>query len=671
MSATGDRGRGAREGKRMKRFVVVATAVTLVAGVLALAPTGASAAKGSTRVTGRRMSVEFRGKTAPLRRLASFGTAPRGGHAEPWLGRHPGGDTEAASLFPVTGWTIPSTPNLPVSTTTTGLVKSWDALNHFDSRYANGGNQFSLEPPDQGLCVGNGFVMETVNDVLQVYNGSGRPLIHGNPGVSDLSVGLSINEFYGDPPSFDRVHNKFGPELFDVSCYYDQATGRWFHLADELDENHSTGAFTGAGEIDLAVSTSSDPLGAWRLYAIDTVNDGTGGTPNHHCDLGPCFADYPHIGADANGVYLTTNEYSFFGDGFSGAQLYALSKADLVAGAVSPRTVYFQNLTVPELGQRAFTLRAAQSRPTSFVSDNGGTEYFVSSTAGDGSETGNTTGGSDKIVVWGLTGSQTLAGSATPQLALEHDVVTTLPYVFPPLALQRQGPTPLLDCINQGVDCVGDPAPFVQKGPYPLDGADTRVMSSSFAGGVLWSTVATALKGSGGSDFSADNNYAPTPVNQKVGVLYFGLTPTWSRETLSATVRQQGYVGVGNANLIFPSLAMADGTTGLMGATIVGPGRYPAAAYIRFAIGSAPSIVRVAASGVGPDDGFTGTFEGEFEPRWGDYGYAVPGASGSVWFAAEYIHQRCSFNTFLADSTCGFTRSFFANWGTRITQVKP
>jgi hypothetical protein len=33
---------------------------------------------------------------------------------------------------------------------------SWDGLNFFDSRFANGGNQFSVEPPDQGLCVGNG-----------------------------------------------------------------------------------------------------------------------------------------------------------------------------------------------------------------------------------------------------------------------------------------------------------------------------------------------------------------------------------------------------------------------------------------------------------------------------------------------------------------------------------
>ena len=53
------------------------------------------------------------------------------------------------------------------------LKLSFDGLNHRDQRLANGGNQFSLEPPDQGLCVGNGFVMETVNDVIRVFDTAG------------------------------------------------------------------------------------------------------------------------------------------------------------------------------------------------------------------------------------------------------------------------------------------------------------------------------------------------------------------------------------------------------------------------------------------------------------------------------------------------------------------
>ena len=74
------------------------------------------------------------------------------------------------------------------------LNLSFDGLNHRQQRLANGGNQFSVEPPDQGLCVGNGFVMETVNDVIRVFDTAGNPLT----GVVDQ------NSFYGYPPAINR-----------------------------------------------------------------------------------------------------------------------------------------------------------------------------------------------------------------------------------------------------------------------------------------------------------------------------------------------------------------------------------------------------------------------------------------------------------------------------------
>ena len=54
------------------------------------------------------------------------------------------------------------------------LKTSFEGLNHFINRFGvNNGNQFSLEPPDQGLCAGRGKVFETVNDVLAIYNPDG------------------------------------------------------------------------------------------------------------------------------------------------------------------------------------------------------------------------------------------------------------------------------------------------------------------------------------------------------------------------------------------------------------------------------------------------------------------------------------------------------------------
>ncbi len=67
------------------------------------------------------------------------------------------------------------------------VVTSFDGLNFFNQRFANHGNQFSVVPPDQALCAGNGFVLESVNDVLNVYGSDGTSLL----GVTDL------NTFYG------------------------------------------------------------------------------------------------------------------------------------------------------------------------------------------------------------------------------------------------------------------------------------------------------------------------------------------------------------------------------------------------------------------------------------------------------------------------------------------
>ncbi len=50
----------------------------------------------------------------------------------------------------------------------------WAGLNFVDQRTADGGNQFSLEPPDQALCVGNGRVLEAVNTVMAMYTTPAR-----------------------------------------------------------------------------------------------------------------------------------------------------------------------------------------------------------------------------------------------------------------------------------------------------------------------------------------------------------------------------------------------------------------------------------------------------------------------------------------------------------------
>ncbi len=514
--------------------------------------------------------------------------------------------------------------------------------------------------------MGPDHVVETINSIVQIYTPNGRALLPGNSGIPGTEpVGISHNEWFGFPPAIDIETGAFGPFTTDPSCYYDRQLKRWFHAELTIQQDPVTGDFTGENSIDIAVSRSADPTGSWDLYRLPVQNDGTDGTPDHACDQGPCIGDYPHIGADKHGFYITTNEYSFFGDGYTGAQLYALPKAAL-AGRSATEAVLFENLGVPSLDQQGFTVRPAWSRPSSWETGRGGTEYFVSSTAGDGSETGNLTGRSDDMVVWALTNTRSLSG--TPDLHLQQTVVTTIEYQFPPLSLQREGATPLLHCIESGR---GLP---VRRGP--------RAAAGSVSAGLRRHTGHELVPGrrgvveladhgphrAGGASYdSTDGSFEP--VDQRAGVAYFAFRPWWDGDTLKARLLQDGYVAVRDANIIYPSLAVNEHNEGYMGVSLVGPGYFPSAAYIPLELGEDPDVVHIAARGRSPSDGFTGTIFGGFRPRWQDYGYMVPGNGDDLWFGVEYIAARCGFERWLADTNCGDRRTIFTNWSTRVTRL--
>jgi hypothetical protein len=111
-----------------------------------------------------------------------------------------------------------------------------------------------------------------------------------------------------------------------------------------------------------------------------------------------------------------------------------------------------------------------------------------------------------------------------------------------------------------------------------------------------------------------------------------------------------------------------------MAFTLVGRGFYPSAAFASINAGGV-GAVQLAATGLGPADGFTGyavfNAPNPARPRWGDYGAAVVDGS-NVWIASEYIGQTCTLKQYLATgASCGGTRTALANWDTRITEVNP
>ncbi len=535
------------------------------------------------------------------------------------------------------------------------LVRSIDGLNHRDQRTANGGNQFSLEPPDQGLCVGNGFVLETVNDVLRVFDQAGNPLT----GVTDQ------NTFYGYPPAINRITGRFGPFITDPSCLFDTFTRRWFHVVLTLEVDPVSGAFLGPNHLDIAVSMTSNPTGQWAIYRLPVQDDGTQGTPDHDCEGGPCLGDYPQIGADAFGFYITTNEYPFFAGGFHAAQLYAFNKFALARNDANVNVTQFDTIGAVA-GNPGFTLRPATSPTSRYERAQGGTEYFLSSMA---AEEANGTGTDNRIAIWSLTRTATLL-TPNPAPVLRNSLIGVGTYSISPKADQKPGDFPLGQCINDttlqtplGPGCwrllfLNEPAH--DEVISHLDASDTRMHQVVFADGKLWSALDTAVR-VGGAD--------------KAGIEFFVVRPRVSGSGVSGSIVKQGYLGVRNNNLTYPAVGVTASGRGVIAFTLVGADHYPSAAYASLDARAGLGAVHVAAEGLGPSDGFTSykAFVGDPpRTRWGDYG-AVVAVGNSVWIASEYIAQTCTLAQWFADpvGSCGNTRTALGNWGTRFSQVRP
>jgi hypothetical protein len=332
----------------------------------------------------------------------------------------------------------------------------------------------------------------------------------------------------GYPAQFNRTTRKQGPFVTDPSCYFDADTQRWFHVSLTLDVNPDTGAFLGSNHLDLAVSEGPNPtIGTWMIYRLPVQDDGTAGTPNHGCSLGPCIGDYPHIGADANGFYITTNEYSLFGPEFKAAQIYGVSKAALARHDTNLTVVQFDTRDTQAAGRAGFTVWPASSPAGQYATDAGGTEYFLSSDAG--SEV-NPTGISTNLVVWALTQTQSL-DSGGAGLRLSNTVKTVNPYSVPATSVQKAGDIPLGECINDqsvrtpfGQGCWRY---FFTKKPRNdevesrLDSNDTRMQQVVYSRGKLYGALDTALTVGGAS---------------QAGIEWFIVSPSTTSSGLSASV---------------------------------------------------------------------------------------------------------------------------------------
>jgi len=457
-----------------------------------------------------------------------------------------------------------------------------------------------VEPPDQATCVGpdasgRPIVFDFVNDAIAGYSTSGTQEMAVTPAYA----------------LFDQPSSAF---MSDPRCYYDAPTHRWFFAMFVAGSPAPSTQF-------LAVSTSADPLGTYKVFAYDTTD---ANNPLGDC---PCFGDFDQIGADANGFYVTTNEFSNIPNaapGFNGTDIWALPKQGLEAaasgtGAVPAITRYAVTsdafgASTPTVGDGPYHLSPAATPPGGTYAPD--TEYFT--------ESNSELNADNHLIVYALQGTSLLASGGTPTLTATE--LTSEPYAFPPNATQKAGPLPLGN--TYGVTT-----------PPTIEADFNAVQQTTYTDGRLYGELDTAI-GATSSSPGVD------------GIDWFVLAPQSSAAGVSASIVKQGYVA-NSQNLLYPDLIVDGSGHGYLDFSASGSAEYPSAEYVAFH--SQPTgPIHVAAAGVAPEDGFTcyppfGTPASGC--RWGDY------SGGAVWSGRAYM---------MAEYIPPSPRDTESNWGTFV-----
>lgn len=436
---------------------------------------------------------------------------------------------------------------------TGALLENFNGVSSRDSANTNFGAEF--EPPDQGLCVGNGFVVEPVNSAYTIYRTNGS--VVAGPFNVNVLFDEGLKQFTSDP-----------------RCYFDRSTHTWFAIILFINST-STGART-----DLAVNTSGDPTTPWTIYHINATDDGTHGTPRHPgC---PCLGDQPLLGIDQDNIYISTNEFSITGTAFNGAQIYAISKSQLVALSHQVNFVHFDDLRIG--GAKAASVQPA------ITNGPANAEFFMNSLDPFGTF-------DNRLGVWAMTNRNAVTLGGIPNLS--KVVITSEPYGVPPGAKQK------------GTDSL-------------LDAGDDRMQQVQFINGNLWGALDTALT-------------IPNDTTERAGAAWFRVQPQLNgQEIAGASIVNQGYIALRGNYLLYPAIQANPQGTAAIVMTLSGRDIFPSAVYTVLQAGQASfGAIHVAAFGT--------THYDPKATRWGDYSWAIFDPDhNSFWLATEYIPPRSS-----------------------------
>jgi hypothetical protein len=557
-----------------------------------------------------------------------------------------------------------------------------------------------IEPPDQGLCAGNGSVVET--------NNIGEILIF-NKALKRVSPVIPLNTVMG----LTKRHWSSGG---DPTCLFDPANGgHWFfsQLVSASPESKGgpfAGCFIAKANTcfqGIAVTTGSSPFGPYNVYFLDAnFNPKEPGVPF-------LLNDFAKTSVTRDAFLLFYDEFPLRGGGlgggfFNGAQEFAFGKNALEKGlpVTKPNgqpnpavTVAYENmghLKTPNgtcvSDNRFFQpgvacwlgVIPATANPGQFDNSHGGSGFMLTNI--DFYSLGG-----NQLAVFDWTGLKNLnsAGcSACSGIRFGGQLFSGVQHYYDPSSLgaptptpfvapQKAGPIPLgNECGKAGLSTVA----HCPEGPITTNG--DNITQAAQGNGQLWAGANTEIV----QTYASSN----TPETH-AGAAYWVVGTRSFDQTGRFSLTSQGYISAMHEDLEFPAFAAGagngraiasftlNGNGGTAGAD--NGGFFPSSAFGRLTSTSGTllqSTVNIADLGQSPQDGFTEyqnypSATPAFRPRWGDYGAAVL-MGGRYYFASEYIQSpNCAPPAFdpLAIGTCGGTRDGQANWGTSVNFVTP
>jgi hypothetical protein len=422
--------------------------------------------------------------------------------------------------------------------------------------------QTAFRPPDCTIAVGPNDVMVAVNVDLVGYNKSGAQTFRW--------------------ANFTAMFNPVlpqGAQMFDPKLAYDHYAQRWVVCV-------AARRATPAGSwLLMGVSQTASPSGPYWIWATDATVDGATHTNN--------WSDYPMLGFDTQGIYVSTNQFGFSG-GFAYAKVRIFNKAELYAGGAGPthniRWWDFSNLKNPD-NSLAFSVQPA----THFQGLGGNPAAFlVNSLFPSGSS----------LTVWTLANPIGMWTGGTPSLS--RVAVACRAYDLPPGAVQKDG------------------------GDVRIATNDTRLLNAVFqsASGTqrLWTSHSSKFSWSGDSEARS-------------------VVQWYEIDIPSKTVTQQNAFGASGLHYFFPVIQTDSSRNAYVTFGRSGPNEYGQLRNTGRLVGDAAGQLQGSALVVAGQASYNGG-------RWGDY-FGIgrdPADPRTVWSYGQYAGTSNSWRTRVASA---------------------